>query len=107
MPGRAFTRRLYSFTAGALLPHHHVRVNQEMRLDLSLWLQFLQDPTIYARPFIDYQKWNADQLSWYTDASKNYRLGFGGIFGENWVFARWSDSQDRSFSNFILEKDQY
>ena len=37
VPGRAFTRRLYAYTSGNLLPHHHIRINQEMRLNMEMW----------------------------------------------------------------------
>ena len=37
IPGRAFTRRLYIYTADdKLKPHHHIRVNAEMRSDLEM-----------------------------------------------------------------------
>ena len=55
VPGRAFTRRLYSFMGGnKLKPHHHIRVNSEMRRDLEMWLIFLDHPSSFCRPFIDY-----------------------------------------------------
>ena len=39
VPGRAFTRRLYSYTVGfTLKPHHHVLVKKEIRQDLATWL---------------------------------------------------------------------
>ena len=42
VPGRAFTRRLYAHGHGILKPHHHLNINQEMRLDLEMWEEFLQ-----------------------------------------------------------------
>ena len=49
IPGRAFTRRLYAYTANdKLKPHHHIRVNAEMRDDLKMWLIFLQHPAIFC-----------------------------------------------------------
>ena len=50
IPGRAFTRRLYRYTANdKLKPHHHIKVNVEMREDLKMWLTFLQPPTAFCR----------------------------------------------------------
>ena len=99
IPGRAFTRRLYAHTSGKLLPHHHININREMRQDLGMWLRFLENPIIYARPFMDYDNiWTPEELDWYTDASKNRKLGFGGIFGEQWFAMRWD-------KDFIVEKD--
>ena len=103
-PGRAFTRRLYSYTSGGLLLYHHVRVNQEMRLDLTTWLTFLENPSIYSRPFLDFEKLSADQLQWYTNATKNFCLGFGGIFDRSWFAQRWTDSEDRDFKILSWQK---
>ena len=43
IPGRAFTRRLYSNSSGVLKPHHHIRINREMRLDFEMWRTFLNN----------------------------------------------------------------
>ena len=38
IPGRAFTRRFYAYISGSkLLPHHHVRISNEMKMDLQVW----------------------------------------------------------------------
>ena len=91
VPGRAFTRRLYSYTKGLKLkPHHHVLVKAEMRLDLRIWLQFLQHPTVYARPFTDFSTiLTADEIFLYTDSSSSVRKGMGGICYESWMFTKW------------------
>ena len=48
IPGRAFTRRLYSHLQNNnLRPHHHIRITQEMLLDLSMWQKFVRHPSIY------------------------------------------------------------
>ena len=54
VPGRAFTRRLYAHFSPKMKPHHHVNVNKEMRSDLVIWQTFLNEPTVYCRPYIDY-----------------------------------------------------
>ena len=55
IPGRAFTRRLYVYTASSnLKPHHHIRVNAEMKEDLIMWLIFLKHQSVYCRPFMDF-----------------------------------------------------
>ena len=98
VPGRAFTRRLYAYTGGRLLPHHHIKVNTEIRQDLTVWLKFLENPAIYCRPFIDYTNlWTAQELDWYTDASKNTRLGFGGIFDRDWFYQKWGEDGNEQF----------
>ena len=89
VPGRAFLRRIYGFYSPLMLPHHHVRVKQEMKDDLSVWLSFLEDPAVYCRPFIDFtQILTATQLDWFTDASG--KIGYGGIFGNHWLQGRWN-----------------
>ena len=76
VPGRAFTRRLYLKNSHKLKPHHHIKLNMDMRLDFELWLIFLNHPTAYSRPFMDFSKsWNAHKIMFYTDAFKVYGLG--------------------------------
>ena len=41
--GRAFSRRLINATCNVTKPHHRIRVSQEMREDLKVWLSFLSD----------------------------------------------------------------
>jgi hypothetical protein len=42
-PGRAFSRRLIKATCKVTKPHHRIRVSQEMREDLKVWISFLSD----------------------------------------------------------------
>ena len=49
VPGCAFTRRSYGHLANPnLRPHHHIRINLEMRADLSMWQTFLQHPSCFS-----------------------------------------------------------
>ena len=99
VPGHAFTRRLYAYTAGNLKPHHHIRVNAEMRCDLEMWMVFLQDGSAYCRPFIDYAiTIQATEIKMYSDSSKNPRLGFGVICNQSWLFGQWDEQ-------FMLQND--
>ena len=95
VPGRAFTRRLYAYTGtkeGKLKPHHHIKVNQEMREDLKMWLNFLNNSAVYCRPFIDFKKtWDAEEIDLYTDASG--KIGSGGHCNDEYFHAIW----DREF----------
>ena len=103
IPGRVFTRRLYTFTSikgKTLKEHHHVWVNAEMHKDLGMWLEFLKSPNAYARPFADYDdSITAKDIDFYTDATKNKLLGFGGICGSFWMSYSWPDP------DWIEEKD--
>ena len=91
VPGRAFTRRLYTYTSGNLKPHHHMRVNNEMRMDLEMWKTFLEHPTAFCRPFLDFNDTlKADDIYFYTDASG--RIGMGAINDEQWMIQMWEQS---------------
>ena len=97
--GRAFTTRLYApMRKGAgkrnqiLKQHHHLRVTGEMREDLRMWLSFLESPLAFSRPFIDFNSTlTATVLNWFTDATKNSILGFGGYCGDCWFATQWGD----------------
>ena len=93
VPGRTFTRRLYSYTGGNLKPHYHVRVNSEMKLDLGTWRAFLVHPSVFARPFMDFSTiWYPEDIGMYSDATTNEILGFGAICGTSWMYGRWNVS---------------
>ena len=90
VPGHAFTRRLYAQLSGNnLKPHYHLKINAEMRRDLHMWLLFLQHPTVFSRPFMDFEKFlMAQEINMYTDASGV--IGFGGICGTSWMHQTWT-----------------
>ena len=48
VPGRTFTRQLYSGIHPGLKKHHHIRVTSEFKFDLQVWLEFLNHPSIFA-----------------------------------------------------------
>ena len=99
VPGRAFTRRLYSHFNNKLKQHHHIRVTSEMKLDLAMWEQFLKHQSVYCRPFIDFSRvLVADELDFYSDSSKNPELGFGAYFKNKYLYAKWD-------KEFIIEKN--
>ena len=89
MPGRAFTRRLYSHFSPKAMPYHHIRVNTEIKKDLDMWLKFLNNPVIYCRPFIDYSEiLMAETIDWFTDASG--KIGMGGYCKQEWFQEEWN-----------------
>ena len=58
-----------------------------------MWLTFLQDPSAYARPFMDYsEKLAAKQIAMSSDATRNFRLGFGAICKSSWMFGQWNEN---------------
>lgn len=87
-PGRAFTRRMYA-KYHALQQHHHVRVDRELRFDCLVWLQFLNNQTRVARPFVDLKdKLKADSFLFTTDASLNARFGVGGFIALTQIWGK-------------------
>ena len=94
VPGRTFTARLYSLIAKktGLKQHHHVRITDEARKDLMVWKQFLQHPEVYCRPFLHFTEGisDADEICMYSDASRNFDLGFGALCGTSWMYGKWN-----------------
>ena len=98
--GRAFTRRMYAkfsgtnvkmtSTGGTLLkPYHHIKLDNEFRLDCKMWECFLLDINAVVRPFIDLDTTlHAEQINFYSDASAAKNLGYGVIFQDNWLFGQ-------------------
>ena len=91
VPGRAFTQRLYAHMEGKnLLPHHHIRITEEMKLDLLVWEKFLSFPGIFCHPFIDFKEWDASEINLYSDASHHFEKGFGAYCEQQWTFGVWN-----------------
>ena len=87
---RAFTRRLYAKILANFKPYYHIRLDDKMILDLELWKHFLLNPTIFSRPFMDFSHiFNASDLNFYSDASRNFSLGFGAYCDKSWLQGSW------------------
>ena len=90
IPGRPFVRRLYMAGKGLKKPHHHTKITKGIRLDLAMWLEFLNFPSIYCRPFLDMANVvMAEEVNFYTDASRNFSLGAGGVCQNSWYSLQW------------------
>ena len=88
VPGRAFTRRLYAIGAGTKKQNHHVRLNLEVRRDLAMWKLFMEHPSVFSRPFVQFDKtWLAIEINMYTDASGS--IGAGGFNERQWFTLKW------------------
>ena len=107
IPGRAFTRRLYTYTANdKLKPDHHIRVNVEMKEDLKMWLTFLKHPKVFCRPFMDFSKFIiANEIDMYSDASG--KLGMGAICGKQWMYQMWPQQFIQKFKPSIEYLELY
>ena len=102
IPGRAFTSRMYSFIPSNMKPHYHINVNRELRMDLEVWKHFISQPDIYCRPFMDFQKLDADDIFMYSDASKSLTVGgFGALCDNDWMYSAWDYDFNRKFEPSI------
>ena len=91
VPGRVFLRRLCACTSGSKLkPHHHIKLTGENKLDLMLWKSFLTYPEAVARSFMDFKEITSEDIDLYSDASRNFELGFGAYCGSEWSYGQWN-----------------
>ena len=71
-----------------------------------MWLEFLEHPSVYCRPFMDFQDWIvADEVNFYTDASG--KIGFGGICEMDWMHQKWDPLFIRKFRPSIEYLELY
>ena len=105
VPGQAFTARHYALTVGKLKPYHHLRVPSDIKLDLRMWLEFLNKPNIYCRPFSDFAELTAEDILMFSDASKSEKLKFGAYCQNDWMAYMWSESTTSKSNNFIKDMD--
>ena len=91
VPGRAFVRRLYSLVIAndQLMQHHHVRITEEVRLDLQIWKEFLTNPLVFRRPFVDPKQVMAKDIDMYSDAPDCVTKGAGAYCGRFWTVCQW------------------
>ena len=92
IPAQVFTRRLYNMTMKFTnKPHYHITLSKDVKLDLQMWLIFLQDQTAYSRPLTDFDKarLSSIDIDMYTDSSANSLLGCGGKCRGRWFMQQW------------------
>ena len=88
VPGRAFLRRIIHLTLGLTKPHHHVRITEQARADINVWLEFLE--TFNGRSLFLNDTWiSSSTLRMYTDAAGS--LGYAAVFGSHWFAHPWQD----------------
>ena len=103
VPGRAFLRRLYISGNAKLKQHHHVRITTEHKMDLLTWKYFLSQPHAYYRGFIEPEVKDAIALDMFSDASRNFTLGFGAYCGSEWSWGQW----DTNFCEEVQPSIEY
>lgn len=76
-------------TIGIKSPFHKIRLSNEAKKDLTLWLTFLK--SFNGKSFFLDDRWfSSHVLNLYTDASG--ALGYGAVFGSHWCYGKWPDS---------------
>jgi hypothetical protein len=84
--GRAFCGRIYGALAGGKKPFHMIRITNEIREDLKMWMEFLSNFNgLTSFPSLSWQ--DSDTLEFYTDSSGS--RGCGVIFGNQWSSLAW------------------
>ena len=90
---RAFIRRFYDLIASvkSKKPYYLVRINNEVKSDVLVWLQFLKN--FNGECFIPDECWLTNRtLDLYTDSSGNSQLGCGAYFNGHWAQFCWPSS---------------
>lgn len=73
VPGRAFLRRLIDLTIGVKKPYYRIKFNNEVRADLAMWLDFLQN--FNGKSVLFPEEWeSSDVTRLFTDASGFVRI---------------------------------
>ena len=91
--GRLFLRRLIQLSTKVGRLHHHIRLNQDAKLDITWWQSFL--PSWNGKAFfLEQNTTSASDLSLYTDASGTH--GCGAYYHGAWFHYSWQPHQQLS-----------
>ena len=87
--GRTFLRRMIDTVNHMQRPHHHVRINAQVRADLEWWREFLG--VFNGKTFcVDSEQVPTEEFS--TDACP---IGGGGFFQGDWFCVNWATNYPR------------
>lgn len=86
VPGRPFCRRLINSTCGVLSPYHHIRVTQNVKKDLQMWLTFFKQYNGIS-VFHDRFWISSADVELYSDSAGSSGLGI--YFAGKWSYATW------------------
>ena len=85
---RAFNRRFCDAMCGARKPEHFIRVSNDMKEDIIIWLKFLAEFNGSCK--FGKNTWLSNkQLDLYTDSTGNSNLGCGVYFSGHWAYFQW------------------
>ena len=85
-PGRPFCRRLIDSICGLTKPHHRLRINSSIKLDLIMWLEFFEKFNGISVFHDRFWVCNGD-VQLFTDSAG--ALGFGIYFQGQWACEPW------------------
>ena len=85
LPGRAFLRRLIDLTRGIRRPHFKIRLNNDAKSDLIVWLSFLEQYN--GRTFFLDERISASRYEITSDAACS--KGYGALFKTHWFYGSW------------------
>ena len=87
------------FKRVGLKQYHHFKIDKELSLDCATWILLFKNDEGLTRPFIDFKKntWTAQELLFYSDASRAEKLGFGAIFNKYWTYSMWEDGYTQKY----------
>ena len=89
-PGRPFIWRFHEATYKLKKLHHRIRVNTELKKDMSTWLTFLKD--FHGVVYFPSKVWERSEvLTIYTDSAGSSAHGCGCYLGGSWSFYRWPE----------------
>ena len=113
VPGRTFTRRMYTKYSNLeqlnpkLRQYHHINLDKEFKEDCEIWLEFLtmNDQTSISRPFEDLRKGTNDdsseKIQFHSDATGNISLGIGILYNSHWTYQCWEEGFIRKYNPSI------
>ena len=77
-------------------------------MDMKMWLQFLEHPSVYNRSFIDIEgSINSMDVDFYSDATANPELGCGGISENDWYILQWDEDFIKKYEPSINYLELY
>ena len=95
-PGRAFLRRLIGSIKNLTKPHFRMRVTQDMKADMAMWLEFLENHNGVSL-FKDAQWFSNADLELFTDSAAS--IGLGIYLNGKWAQAKWGNNFTQECSN--------
>ena len=100
MPGRAFIESIRILTKGLKKQHHKRRLTKQAKLDLRVWLEFLEKcngVTLYKEEMF----FSPGVVHIWTDASQ--LVGLGAVLGCQWFALEWPTDWWRNQNITLLE----